>query len=74
VTLNQGGEELAINPHLLGKWRKKPQADGEKSSLMVVSPKVWLLACSNFNWTRPRPPPPECAKEKLRHLPEGSAR
>ena len=32
VTLRQVGEELGINPHLLGKWRKQLQADGEQSA------------------------------------------
>ncbi len=29
VTLKQIGEELGVNPHLLGKWRKQMQKDGE---------------------------------------------
>ena len=29
VTLKQIGEELGVNPHLLGKWRKELQASGE---------------------------------------------
>ena len=29
VTLKEIGAELGVNPHLLGKWRKQPQAEGE---------------------------------------------
>ena len=29
VTLKQIGAELGVNPHLLGKWRKQMQEDGE---------------------------------------------
>jgi len=32
VTLKQIGEELGVNPHLLGKWRKELQAGGEKDA------------------------------------------
>jgi transposase len=29
ITLKQIGAELGVNPHLLGKWRKQMQEDGE---------------------------------------------
>ena len=29
ITLKQIGAELGVNPHLLGKWRKEMQEDGE---------------------------------------------
>lgn len=32
VTLQQVGEELGVNPQLLGKWRKRLQAEGESSA------------------------------------------
>ena len=32
MTLQQLGEELGVNAHLLGKWRKQLQAEGEKSA------------------------------------------
>jgi len=32
VTLQQVGDELGVNPQLLGKWRKRLQAEGESAA------------------------------------------